>query len=107
MLDNMIKNRIGSLRLARFSAVLILLTASLLFFRSPQANAFTINEYTLPAANSGPTGITVGPDGNLWFTEYRGYIGRITTDGVITEFSNPSDPPMFPGGLLYSGGITA
>jgi hypothetical protein len=32
--------------------------------------------------------ITVGPDGNLWFTEYiRNRIGRITPLGVVTEFS--------------------
>ena len=40
-----------------------------------------------PAA--GPSGIAAGPDGNLWFTEIsRGNtIGRITTAGVVTEFS--------------------
>ena len=32
-------------------------------------------------------GITAGPDGDLWFTEYSGNkIGRITTAGVITEY---------------------
>jgi virginiamycin B lyase len=37
-------------------------------------------------------GITAGPDGNLWFTEYGGNkIGRITTAGVITEFPIPTD----------------
>ena len=30
----------------------------------------TITEFPLPTANSGPYGITAGPDGNLWFTEY-------------------------------------
>lgn len=37
-------------------------------------------------------GITSGPDGALWFTEggccnVGGQIGRITTEGVITEFA--------------------
>lgn len=33
-------------------------------------------------------GITAGPDGNLWFTEtYTDRIGKITTAGVITEYS--------------------
>ena len=37
---------------------------------------------------SAPLGITAGPDGNLWFTEYdAGRIGRITPAGVVTEFS--------------------
>ena len=32
--------------------------------------------------------ITTGPDGNLWFTEFSvNQIGRITTTGVVTEFS--------------------
>ena len=35
--------------------------------------------------------IAAGPDGNLWFTETSGNkIGRITTAGVITEFSVPT-----------------
>ena len=36
------------------------------------------------------TEITAGPDGNLWFTEEcrRNQIGRITTAGVVTEFSD-------------------
>ena len=39
-------------------------------------------------AGAGPRGITAGPDGNLWFTEYDGdRIGRITPAGVVTEFS--------------------
>ena len=32
-------------------------------------------------------GIAAGSDGNLWFAENAGRIGRITPDGVITEFS--------------------
>lgn len=36
---------------------------------------------------SGLTVITVGPDGNLWFTEEaRNRVGRITPIGEITEF---------------------
>jgi streptogramin lyase len=36
----------------------------------------------------GAYGIAAGSDGNLWFTEYFGNrIGRITTSGVLTEFS--------------------
>src|SRR5262249_7794479 len=37
-------------------------------------------------AGSHPPAITAGPDGNLWFTEKTGKVGRITTAGVITEF---------------------
>ena len=39
--------------------------------------------------SSGPSGITAGPDGNLWFTEKgSGNIAMITTNGTITEFSS-------------------
>jgi hypothetical protein len=34
-----------------------------------------------------PGDIAVGPDGNLWFTEYyQNKIGRITPSGTLTEF---------------------
>jgi streptogramin lyase len=46
------------------------------------AVAQTITEFPTPTANSGPTGITTGPDGALWFTEGgANQIGRITTAG--------------------------
>src|SRR5215470_15255525 len=42
-------------------------------------------EYALPpAANS--VAITPGPDGNFWFTQGDGQIGRITPAGKITEY---------------------
>src|SRR5262249_49408386 len=42
-------------------------------------------------ANSGPTEVTAGPDGNLWFTEFNAnQIGRITPTGTITEFPLPT-----------------
>ncbi len=34
-----------------------------------------------------PFFVTTGPDGDLWFTEGAGPIGRITPDGAVTEFS--------------------
>ena len=45
---------------------------------------------------SNPLGITVGPDGALWFTEFdAGSIGRITTGGGITYYPllNSNDKP--------------
>lgn len=49
------------------------------------------NEYPIPTADSQPYGITVGPDGNLWFTESGSdKIGRITTTGVVNgEYAIP------------------
>jgi streptogramin lyase len=51
-----------------------------------------INEFSLGiTANAQPYGITAGPDGNLWFTEFAAdQIGRITPTGAITEFSIPT-----------------
>jgi len=56
-----------------------------------------INEVVGTAPGSNPRGITLGPDGNLWFTEFSGGgIGRIGTDGTIAEYPGPI-PPGNPG----------
>ncbi len=70
----------------------------------------TLTEFALPTPsgfNSGAEDITVGPDGNLWFTwtewdsmetgPAAANIGRITTSGTITEFPVSSSggwPPL-------------
>jgi streptogramin lyase len=46
-----------------------------------------------PGSAPGPVAITVGPDGALWFVGVPGEVGRITTGGVVTEFSVPDVPP--------------
>ncbi|HXB81912.1 MAG TPA: hypothetical protein VNU22_01020 [Candidatus Acidoferrum sp.] len=51
--------------------------------------------YNTPSLDSWPIYITDGPQKALWFTEaFVGKIGRITTDGAITEFpiSNAQEP---------------
>jgi streptogramin lyase len=53
--------------------------------------AGTITEFAIGTADSGASGITAGPDGNLWFTEdFANQIGRITPSGTITEFAIPT-----------------
>jgi virginiamycin B lyase len=47
-----------------------------------------LEEIPLPAAAGEPRGIVSGPDGAMWFTESAG-IGRLTTSGILTEFSLP------------------
>jgi virginiamycin B lyase len=60
----------------------------------------TVTEFPIPTANSNAFSITLGPDGNLWFTEVGGNkIGRITPAGVITEFSNGLTAGTVPGGI--------
>ncbi len=56
------------------------------------ATAAMITEFPLPSAASRPLSITVGLDGNLWFTEFSASnkIGRITPAGAITEFVVPT-----------------
>ena len=55
------------------------------------AGAQIITEFPIPTANSGPFGITAGPDAALWFAEGSGNkIGRITTAGAVSEFSIPT-----------------
>jgi virginiamycin B lyase len=79
-----------------------------LWFTAPQANAIgrtTLSGITtmfaVPTPHSSPNGITQGPDGNLWFTEWgtgsHGAIGRITTDGKITEYPLPA--PSYASGI--------
>jgi streptogramin lyase len=53
--------------------------------------AGVVTLFTIPTTDAGPTDITTGPDGNLWFTEETaGQIGQITPAGVITEFPVPT-----------------
>ncbi len=65
-------------------------------------NPCTLAEWTLPgltaySPSSNPNSIVAGPDGALWFTEWIGNkIGRITTAGAITEFSNGISPNSDP-----------
>jgi hypothetical protein len=49
----------------------------------------SITEYTVPTFSSQPAGITPGPDGNLWFTEYTGEnVAKITTTGAVALSRN-------------------
>ena len=73
------------------------------------ARAATITEFSagIPRA-SGVHGIASGPDGNLWFTEETfNRIGRITPQGVVTQFGgffqHPGLPPagLPPGSFPY------
>lgn len=50
----------------------------------------TMTKYTHASIN-GPSGIALGPDGALWFTNRTGNsIGRITTAGLVTNFAAAS-----------------
>jgi virginiamycin B lyase len=57
----------------------------------PAPSSTSTIQFTVPTAHSEPDGDTLGPDGNVWFTEHMGNkVGFITPSGSITEFSIPT-----------------
>lgn len=63
----------------------------------------TITTWPIPTPDAGAVGITVGPDGLVWFTEQRAdRIGRLNRDGTITEFpiGSPSDGQRRPNQII-------
>jgi streptogramin lyase len=82
-------------RASRVARALLVLLGVLPWSR---ASAQEIVEFPIPTPNQARA-IAAGPDGNLWFTEFSydsggtvatAGIGRITPDGVITEFPIPA-----------------
>ncbi|NOS67653.1 MAG: DUF4215 domain-containing protein [Candidatus Peribacteraceae bacterium] len=56
-----------------------------------------VKKFDAPAG-IGAESITAGPDGNLWFIHHnRDFVGRITTDGVVSEYPipTPDSHPQF------------
>lgn len=50
-----------------------------------------MTEFAVPTSPSAPFGITAGPDGAMWFTDYdASAIGRVSLDGKITKYDTPS-----------------
>jgi streptogramin lyase len=77
-------------RISRYGLGLLAVAAALIAVVSVAALAApTITEYPLPALGGakGPEGITVGPDGNIWFVETTANaIGRLNPDGTVDKF---------------------
>jgi streptogramin lyase len=67
---------------------------------TPQIGAINTDGTGLTYYSAGLTGqadsIVAGPDGNLYFGEFGGAIGRITTAGAITEYPLPQSEGSFP-----------
>ncbi len=61
----------------------------------------SITEYPFPSTGATPPAnigdeITVGPDGNVWYTDVlHGSIDQITPDGTITQFPVPQNSYEF------------
>src|SRR5450759_3239798 len=105
--ENMIT--IGSrLKITAAFLALLLVVAALLPLTA-EAAGVTITEYGGLTANSHPNGITLGPDGALWFTESNANrIGRIdpatqalTEYPVLTASSQPIGITLGPDGALW------
>lgn len=74
--------RWGRSSVARSGTMLLSLAAAAL------AQSTTIKEYPLPAGLAGPTAITQGPDGAIWFIGNNGgagSVGRITAEGIASQ----------------------
>lgn len=58
-------------------------------------------EFNVLTWSSGIAGLTVGRDGNIWFSEaWADKIGHITPSGAVTEFSiSPSPFTVYPWGI--------
>ena len=55
-------------------------------------NGTGLTQFPLPAGTD-PEGITVGPDGNIWFVDYgTSMVDKITLGGSITTFALGGQP---------------
>lgn len=86
--------------------VAIAIAATLAFAGVVEAQPYkvataSVTMFPLPTPSSNAIGITAGPDGNVWFEEHIGRIGRITPSGAITEFALPPSTAM--GASITSG----
>lgn len=52
------------------------------------------NSTTYQVPDAGPRFLTLGPDGNIWYTDELGFIGKFTPDATVTTYALPagSDP---------------
>jgi streptogramin lyase len=73
-------------RTAGICLSLVVIASLLVLSTTPAYAGAHIDEFGTPSANSGPEGIALGPDGNIWYTECN--LGNV---GVMT----PSRPPSF------------
>src|SRR5262245_46506079 len=100
-------------RVPRFAATVLVrvavLLGALLAVSVGVAGAAPLGQITEFSAGLNPgafmSGITPGPDGNLWFADSgpTPAIGRLTPDGVFTEFALPpgSVPTVFANGITF------
>ncbi len=57
------------------------------------SNGAQINQYTLPGAHKA-YGLTLGPDGDIWFTDSSGNIGTLTSSGTFAFYPTTEAVPV-------------
>lgn len=95
------ENIIGTVRRSRLFFLTLMLIVPLglgNIFNPTSVHAAigTVTEYTTPTSSVSPEYLTVGSDGNIWYTGYQ-HIGKLTTGGSFTQYSPPQS---------YNFGIT-
>jgi virginiamycin B lyase len=74
-------------RLAALPLVALLLVAAMI-----PAQAAVVGRMIVPLPLGAPHSPVAGPDGNVWFVQYTGYVGRVTPTGVVTEWPLTAQP---------------
>lgn len=58
---------------------------------APRIAVRSLRVFRLPVPDAEPFDLAAGPDGSMWFTEFRAdMIGRISPSGVISQFKVPT-----------------
>jgi virginiamycin B lyase len=58
---------------------------------APRIAVASLRQFDVPTAGAEPFDIAAGPDGSMWFTEFRAAkIGRINSSGKVTEPKVPT-----------------
>ncbi len=89
----------------------VLGTAALVSVHPAGAASGTVTEISVPLPDVTPIGLTVASNGNVWFTEEAGGIGKIDSTGKVTEYPVPKNAQGYtaipdaittgPGGTLW------
>ncbi len=57
------------------------------------SNGALINQYPVPSGHSAYA-LTLGPDGDIWFTDENGYIGTLSSNGSFTFYATTDAYPV-------------
>ncbi len=75
------------------------------------SNGALLNQYTVPSGHSAYA-LTIGPDGDIWFTDENGYIGTLNSNGTSTFYATTDASPVgitsaVDGNIWFTGGTGA